>query len=222
MILEAKEDDEIKEMIVLKSGGRNDRDGISRFPGGDFNDGGKALLLPPSNFAMVDNGIYRSGFPGTMNIGFLETLNLRSVVYLCPEPYPDDMAAYMNSVGIRIFQFGIDGSKRPLVTIPNGSIMGALRVLLDIRNHPVLVHCKRGKHRTGSLIGCFRKLQNWCLTAVFEEYVRFAGTKARISDLSFIESFDVSCMTECVLGIIYRYHGGCGSQARRLSYGDLS
>ncbi|KAG1363446.1 putative Tyrosine-protein phosphatase DSP3 [Cocos nucifera] len=99
--------------------------------------------------------------------------------------------------------------------------MEALRVLLDIRNHPVLIHCKRGKHRTGCLVGCFRKLQNWCLPSVFEEYMRFAAAKARVSDLRFIEMFDVSCMMQCVLGIIYRYHG-CGSQARRLSYQETS
>ncbi|KAG9450936.1 hypothetical protein H6P81_010901 [Aristolochia fimbriata] len=32
---------------------------------------------------------------------------------------------------------------------------------LDVRNHPLLIHCKRGKHQTGSLVGCLRKLQNF-------------------------------------------------------------
>lgn len=37
-------------------------------------------LVPPYNFAMVDEGIYRSGFPTVENFDFLEALNLRSVV----------------------------------------------------------------------------------------------------------------------------------------------
>nr|DAD25359.1 TPA_asm: hypothetical protein HUJ06_026823 [Nelumbo nucifera] len=37
-------------------------------------------LVPPSNFAMVERGIYRSGFPTQSNFGFLETLNLRSIM----------------------------------------------------------------------------------------------------------------------------------------------
>ncbi|PKA57473.1 putative tyrosine-protein phosphatase [Apostasia shenzhenica] len=78
------------------------------------------------------------------------------------------------------------------------------------------------EHRTGCLVGCFRKLQNWCWTSVVEEYIRFAGAKTRVSDLRFINSFDASRMRLCVLGIIYRYHGGCSSQARRISYGDMS
>lgn len=40
----------------------------------------KILLVPPYNFAMVDEGIYRSGFPTVENFEFLEALNLRSVV----------------------------------------------------------------------------------------------------------------------------------------------
>jgi Tyrosine phosphatase family len=38
------------------------------------------ILVPPYNFAMVDEGIYRSGFPTAENFEFLEALNLRSVV----------------------------------------------------------------------------------------------------------------------------------------------
>ncbi|KAG1330877.1 Tyrosine-protein phosphatase DSP3 [Cocos nucifera] len=189
--------------------------------GGGGMGAGEELLCPPTNFAMVDRGIYRSGFPNLDNLGFLDALNLRSIVYLCPEPYPEVNAEFVKSRGIRLFQFGIEGSKEPFVTIPKDTIMEALRVLLDIRNHPVLIHCKRGKHRTGCLVGCFRKLQNWCLSSVFEEYLRFAAAKARVSDLRFIETFDVSCMMQCVLGLIYRYHG-CGSQARRISYQDIS
>ncbi|PKA60940.1 putative tyrosine-protein phosphatase [Apostasia shenzhenica] len=217
MILETSEEEQ--EGIVFVAGDEDDGDGAASFFGGEVVG---EVLCPPYNFSPVGKGIYRSGLPGVENIAFLETLNLRSVVYLCPEPYPEAMADFVRSKRIRIFQFGIDGSKEPSVVIPIDAIMGALRIVLDMRNHPVLIHCKRGKHRTGSLVGCFRKLQNWCSGSIVEEYIRFAGTKARINDLKFIETFDMSCMSHCVLGIIYRYHGGCGSQARRLIYRDVS
>lgn len=29
----------------------------------------------------------------------------------------------------------------------------------DARNHPLLIHCNKGKHRTGCLVGCFRKVR---------------------------------------------------------------
>lgn len=91
----------------------------------------------------------------------------------------------------------------------------------DVRNHPLLIHCKRGKvlcdyfvlsafsydwnlqticasfdstvqHRTGCLVGCLRRLQRWCLSSVFDEYQRFAAAKARVTDQRFIELFDIS------------------------------
>ncbi|KAL1818066.1 hypothetical protein ACET3Z_020640 [Daucus carota] len=147
---------------------------------------------PPFNFAMVENGIYRSGFPDSTNFSFLQTHSLRSIVYLCPEPYPEVNAEFLRSNGIRLFQFGVDGSKEPFVNIPEDTIREALKVVIDIRNHPLLIHCKRGKHRTGCVVGCLRKLQKWCLTSIFDEYQRFAAAKARVSDQRFMELFDIS------------------------------
>jgi tyrosine-protein phosphatase SIW14 len=37
-------------------------------------------LVPPLNFAMVDDGIFRSGLPDAGSFRFLLSLNLRSVV----------------------------------------------------------------------------------------------------------------------------------------------
>ncbi|KAG5545641.1 hypothetical protein RHGRI_017952 [Rhododendron griersonianum] len=169
--------------------------------------------VPPLNFAMVDNGIFRSGFPDTANFSFLQTLGLRSILYLCPEPYPEPNVQFVKSNGIRLFQFGIEGCKvicfnprvqtyqwkililkEPFVNIPEDTIREALKVVLDVKNHPILIHCKRGKHRTGCVVGCLRKLQRWCLTSVFDEYQRFAAAKARVSDQRFMEMFDVSSL----------------------------
>uniref|UniRef100_A0A0D9XB34 diphosphoinositol-polyphosphate diphosphatase n=1 Tax=Leersia perrieri TaxID=77586 RepID=A0A0D9XB34_9ORYZ len=165
------------------------------------------LLVPPLNFAMVDHGVYRSGFPDLSNLPFLHTLRLRSVLCLCPEPYPEPNHHFLRSHGITLFQFGIDGSKElgfgtenrcclqePFVNIPEDRIREALKVVLDVKNHPVLIHCKRGKHRTGCVVGCLRKLQRWCLTSIFDEYQRFAAAKARVSDLRFMELFDISSL----------------------------
>ncbi|KAJ3700293.1 hypothetical protein LUZ61_003998 [Rhynchospora tenuis] len=149
-------------------------------------------LHPPVNFAMVEDGIYRSGFPEASNFRFLKTLKLHSIIYLCPEPYPQANVEFLKSNGIKLFQFAIEGSKEPFVKIPEDTIREALKVLLDERNHPLLIHCRRGKHRTGCLVGCYRKLQKWRLASVIDEYLRFAAAKARVSDQLFMESFDVS------------------------------
>ncbi|KAH6768817.1 Phosphotyrosine protein phosphatases superfamily protein [Perilla frutescens var. frutescens] len=150
------------------------------------------LFVPPLNFSMVDYGIYRSGFPDSANFPFLKTLGLRSIIYLCPEPYPEDNMQFLNANGIRLFQFGLEGSKEPSINIPEHLIVCALQVILEERHRPLLIHCKRGKHRTGCLVGCLRKWQNWCLASIFDEYHRFAADKARVTDQRFMELFDIS------------------------------
>ena len=60
----------------------------------------------------------------------------------------------------------------------------------------MLIHCNKGKHRTGCLIGCLRKVQQWSLTVIFDEYRRFAEPKPRFLDQQYIELFDTSSLGE--------------------------
>ena len=39
-------------------------------------------LVPPLNFSLVENGIYRSGFPMPINYPFLKQLRLKTIIYL--------------------------------------------------------------------------------------------------------------------------------------------
>jgi tyrosine-protein phosphatase SIW14 len=48
--------------------------------GDDAERDGEELLVPPLNFAMVVNGVFRSGFPDSANFGFLKSLELRSIM----------------------------------------------------------------------------------------------------------------------------------------------
>ncbi|XP_004237383.1 inositol diphosphatase DSP3 [Solanum lycopersicum] len=177
------------------------------------------MLVSPNNFSAVeDNCIYRSGLPQPSNFPFLKSLNLRSIIYLCPEPYPEENLEFLTINSIKLFQFGIDGTKEPSA-MSSSAITEALKVITDVRNHPVLIHCKRGKHRTGCLVGCLRKLQNWCMSAVVEEYKHYAGTKWRETDVKFLEKYDVSRIRHCLESIIYRYYG---SKKRRLQYREES
>ncbi|CAN1262199.1 Tyrosine-protein phosphatase DSP3 [Linum perenne] len=164
------------------------------------------ILVPPTNFSMIDVGIFRSGLPDPSTSPFLQTLNLRSLIYLCPEPYPQENIEFLANNDITLFQFGINGQTREPY-MPEDTIIQALKILMDVKNHPILIHCKRGKHRTGCLVGCFRKLQNWCLSSVKDEYQHFAGMKSRDSDLFFLESFNVESLRQCLYSIIYQYHG---------------
>lgn len=152
---------------------------------------GLTEIIPPENFSPVIGKIYRSSFPRVENFKFLrDRLKLQSVLVLIPEEYPQENMDFLNHSGIKLFQVGMSGNKEPFVNLPSDMLTKALEIVLKPENQPILIHCNRGKHRTGCLVGCIRKLQNWSLTMIFDEYRRFAFPKARALDQQFIEMYD--------------------------------
>ncbi|KAA8897049.1 hypothetical protein TRICI_006811 [Trichomonascus ciferrii] len=146
----------------------------------------------PENFSMVIGQIYRSSFPRSENFEFLKRLNLKSILVLIPEPYPEENMKFLEENSIQFFQVGMSGNKEPFVHVSHETITNALEVALNPDNHPLLIHCNRGKHRTGCLVGCLRRLQDWSLTMIFDEYRRFAFPKSRPLDQQMIELYDDS------------------------------
>ncbi|WPK26288.1 hypothetical protein PUMCH_003637 [Australozyma saopauloensis] len=150
----------------------------------------KQPLTPPENFAPVIDKIYRSSFPQAQNFPFLKKLGLKSVLCLIPEEYPQSHEEFFEQEGIKLFQLGMAGNKEPFVKISLSLITEAMKILLDPENRPILIHCNRGKHRTGCLVGTLRRLQGWSLTIIFDEYRKFAAPKERSMDQQFIELYD--------------------------------
>ncbi|CAN6597618.1 inositol phosphatase Siw14p [Trichomonascus vanleenenianus] len=151
-----------------------------------------AIHEAPENFSIVVNDIYRSSFPRTENFEFLKRLKLKAILVLIPEPYPEENVKFLEENGIKFFQVGMSGNKEPFVHVSHETITKALEIALNPENHPLLIHCNRGKHRTGCLVGCIRRLQDWSLTMIFDEYRRFAFPKARPLDQQLIELYDDS------------------------------
>lgn len=146
-------------------------------------------FTPPENFSMVCEGVYRSSFPRVENFSYLKHLGLKSILCLIPEEYPSENIEFNEKSGIKFYQIGLSGNKEPFVKIKPHLVKQALEILNDKSNHPVLVHCNRGKHRTGCVIGCLRKQQNWSHIMIFDEYRKFATPKERPLDLQFIEMY---------------------------------
>lgn len=171
-------------------------------------------LVPPLNFSLVENGIYRSGFPMPINYPFLQQLNLKTIIYLGdlgnseikstnPKKKKKDkhgtaeiMNNYLdwikNDTDIQFHNLYFESSQEPFNKPQDNeqatkSLTIALQLILNKQNHPILIHSNKGKHRTGVLIGLMRKvLQGWCLSGIFEEYEKFAMGKSEY-DLELIE-----------------------------------
>lgn len=150
------------------------------------------VYTPPENFSPVCGSIYRSAFPRIENFDFLATLKLKAVLCLIPEEYPKENIEFNANHGIKFFQVGLSGNKEPFVKIKPELVTEALKIMVDPANQPILIHCNRGKHRTGCIVGCVRKLQKWSLSMIFDEYRKFAYPKERPLDQQFIEMYDDS------------------------------
>ncbi|KAJ1964507.1 tyrosine-protein phosphatase siw14 [Dipsacomyces acuminosporus] len=147
------------------------------------------LIVPPLNFAMIAPGIYRSGFPNPKSHPFLLQLGLRTIIYVNDDECKDYHLKFIQDNSISFKHFYVAANKEPFEEMDHDMVSQILAEVLDTRNHPLLIHCNRGIRRVGCLVGCIRKLQGWAMTAIFDEYQRFSGTKIRISDQEFIEVF---------------------------------
>lgn len=152
-------------------------------------------VVPPLNFCPVEKNLYRSGQPSALNHSFLEQLHLKSIIWLAIEDPQDNFLKFIDDNHINLFcNLGYDSvESNSWDGLSESSIKQALEIIADRRYHPLLVCCGMGRHRTGTVIGCLRKLQGWNFASVSEEYRRFTGPKGgRILVELLIEAFDVS------------------------------
>ncbi|GFF27036.1 tyrosine-protein phosphatase SIW14 [Aspergillus udagawae] len=145
--------------------------------------------LPP-NFGEVVKGVYRSSFPQLWHFQALKKLGLRMIVTLVEGEYTQDHQVFLKENGIEHRRILILANKDPTVRTPDHVVNRVLEIVLNKANHPLLLHCNKGKHRTGCIVGCFRKVQGWDMLAIRKEYIRFSWPKSRPLDERFIELFD--------------------------------
>ncbi|CCG26044.1 Oca1 protein phosphatase [Candida orthopsilosis Co 90-125] len=162
-------------------------------------------IIPPLNFCPVEKQLYRSGQPSIINQSFLNQLNLKTILWLASEEPNDDFLDYCTSQSVNIeyvgmlneIEFDLQQQLQPNInpwdSLTEPIITKALELIVDKSNYPMLVCCGMGRHRTGTIVGCLRRLQGWNLASVSEEYRRFTGARGgRILVELLIEEFDVS------------------------------
>ncbi|GAB5589068.1 tyrosine-protein phosphatase required for protection against superoxide stress (By similarity) [Umbelopsis nana] len=147
-------------------------------------------FIPPLNYGMIEEDLYRSGQPNELNFPFLEKLGLKTVVWLAPEEPNQRFCDFIDDQEVQLYHLGVISAVNAWDPITEEAVLEALDIILDPRNYPMMIMCNLGRHRTGTIVGCLRKLQKWNLTSIFEEYRRYAGPKVRLLNEQFIELFD--------------------------------
>ncbi|KAG5496163.1 hypothetical protein JKF63_02464 [Porcisia hertigi] len=186
--------------------------------------GNGPLLVPPSNFAMVEEGVYRSDYPTVENVLYLRHIGITNVVLLSIEQLPGPVKRLLASEmtgraadgcltrgPIRIVDivdmrtWCVDGMNSG-DDFSRHDMIRALDFAVDRRWHPVLFACPLGELQTNVLIGCMRRYQHWSLSSIFSEcelYTNVCRT-LRPSILHFIESWDPADYPMSAVNIQYR------------------
>ncbi|EME38570.1 hypothetical protein DOTSEDRAFT_75925 [Dothistroma septosporum NZE10] len=160
-------------------------------------------LSVPRNYGAVErNAIYRSGKPAKENLDFIGALDVRTMLTLI-DPSADD-----KKIDAEVYDFiqAFDIKHENVIITPNkdkdgtrispDSLCQALLIVLNPVNHPVYIHCNQGRHRTGCIVACLRKIQQWPIEEILTEYNTYAHPKPRKEDLAFIKAFDPSIVYE--------------------------
>ncbi|KAB8288860.1 hypothetical protein EYC80_010763 [Monilinia laxa] len=148
----------------------------------------------PLNFGViVPNAIYRSSFPQEEDFGYLTSLGLKSIVTLVKKEFSPAFLAFIEAQGIRHYVIEMQGTKK--VEIPEHIMNQIMRISLDKENHPLLIHCNHGKHRTGCAAAIIRHVSGWGVPSIVEEYKRYAEPKAREVDIKYITEYKVSSLS---------------------------
>ncbi|RPA90740.1 tyrosine phosphatase [Choiromyces venosus 120613-1] len=150
-------------------------------------------LVPPLNFCQVEEGLFRSGQPASFNLPFLSGLNLKTIVWLAVEEPNEAVLRWANDNNLTIYRFGLQEGGAPWDSLRVNCIADALQHIINPANFPILVTCPMGRYRTGTVIGCLRRLQGWTLSSTLEEYRRFIGNKRnRLENELRIEYFETN------------------------------
>lgn len=109
---------------------------------------------------------------------------------LVEEEMKPEVSEFLQTYAVNHVCVPIKANKEGEIRTTLDSLCEAILFLLNPANHPVYIHCNRGKHRTGCVVACLRKCQSWPIDEVLAEYETYAGDKARPEDKKLIRSFD--------------------------------
>lgn len=148
-------------------------------------------LIPPFRHCLIEDGLYRGAHPSLKNMRFLRRLKLQTILSLIPEATGPsrDLREYCEAEHIRLIWHQVDKYNDGFSHTPQ-LVASILSELIEPCNHPLFMHCRDGGHNTGLVVMCLRRLQNWSLPNIYEEFMRYTkSNEISFREKQFVESF---------------------------------
>lgn len=119
-----------------------------------------ACFIPPVNFGMIEEDLYRSGQPNELNFPYLERLNLRTIIYLSPEEPNEQLKSFVEEQDLKFVSLGgnvgLEGRRKAWNPLSEETVLAALDLILDRSNYPLYITCYLGRDRTGIVLKYLR------------------------------------------------------------------
>src|SRR5262245_61208663 len=104
----------------------------------------QASTISIANFGKVSDTYYRGSQPEGDDFAQLAALGVKTIIDLTDESGKGDSARH---AGLKFVQIPMSSTTPPSA----GQVEEFLRIVNDAASQPVYVHCKGGRHRTGTL-----------------------------------------------------------------------
>lgn len=181
----------------------------------------------PHNFQIIAPGLYRSSMPQLGNFEILEGYGLKTIITFVDKKLTLEYCNFISSSGIIHHVVPVEANKPGRCPTTASVVYQIMELMLDPSNYPMLIHCNQGKHRTGCITACFRKICGWSDEAAINEYIKYSTPKDRAADKVFIESFDPSPLKAVALergyvGGVYKQPMGDTNISERSVYTNNS
>jgi protein tyrosine phosphatase (PTP) superfamily phosphohydrolase (DUF442 family) len=136
-----------------------------------------------TNFAQVSRNLYRAA--AADRIGYLQVraYGVRTIVDL-REAHTD--RAQLKGLGLNYVWIPMNPSD-----IEDDEVADFLRVVRNPDLQPLLIHCKRGSDRTGTMVAIYRVMeQNWPVEQAAQELPRFGFHEVWVPLLKYLKTMD--------------------------------
>ena len=138
------------------------------------------MLVPPENFSMVEEGIYRSSKVDAINISFLKSIDLKAVVWINEEKPPRVVRQFMDESNIRLYHMVNSGVfpeeeeniklHQEWMVLKPSLISKTIQTILDVDNHNCLI-----MDASEIIVGVLRCIERWNYSSISNEYRLFAN-----------------------------------------------
>eukprot|EP00048_Salpingoeca_helianthica_P006860 m.103565 g.103565 ORF g.103565 m.103565 type:complete len:209 (-) comp14152_c0_seq1:61-687(-) len=151
-----------------------------------------SIWSPPVAFGIVERDVYRTNMPVLANFGYLQRLRIKTALVLSPEKPLKEFEDFITENNIEMIHQGAEAwhAETTWKPVSDELVKESLEAIINPAKRPIIIICTSGRHQTGIVVGCLRRLQRWCLTSIFHEYCMFAGEHARLAAQHYIEQFD--------------------------------